>query len=1360
MRKSRSAVTSVWGSWRTLGPRCPPPPGLPRLPPCPAFPPSQASWPHLLLAAACAPISYSHLGRHGNKGGFQQSSRQDLPQEVCKAAPERARRPCWQPVEEDTLCTSMSSSPAPPPDHPIPVASVLSPGRMTNSVSIHSLTSLSALQPPEHFLTLDHLSPRPRAHSPSTSCTPDSEVHPPTPTASSDPQSAGSIPIFPRCDSTAVPVATISQSSSPHTPWSASPSPAVSSLGDSSRCTSALSWWQLAGRAQSLPTSTHFKGQQEHMSHHPPEASFWGVPTHIQVETGTPTFLTTDVQKTLEAWITKRAELKNGKERNKKERSDYPLNSLENTKKSPGDEDLGSLHLFWRMTDTPEQPLSPERPLLPETSGDPCQKCSQLFCGLPFPHSNPLVAAVRETPPEFPSVTLNEACHATPFQIQDKVTSHLTLAQSLSQPVTQPQLLTPTMPQIHTPPLSQIQTKTRLTPSFSIQPPSRSAPQIMTSGVTCPTSQNKAPSFIPIGMENLECQVLKKQPEEGRSLPFLVEKTQEVISQLTPNHPLDNGASHMQASVSLVPDDLLTPEHREPIKQHLLQRVTPSQPSAFTRECSQDTEKIKLRCQARIPPIMDLAKHVGHSVERTLCDLWSVSARCPVQAQGANCKESERNSVSPSTRDPHKNYPEKVLRVHLDRKLGQFHEGQIPMDGHGSRLAANQALGLLGGSNAHREARKPASSKGWEPSLNTSHKFSVSSTRSRQLPEAHIGRAQGRHWKSLPLKLRKPRELFKLEKARRSPFQRSPIICSATCASRALSKARVAAFFGKPPRPHSGGNLMTEDTGPNPQPVPGDRVITDESGSTPEGDLHTVSIPAFEEIQRSLGRTPHGDGCGLSEAPLVMQEDRPPSQNVIYPFVGRIWHSNSVVGAKKDSSELSPRAVVAKKVPFDETVAQTSQGSCQSITILELKSESQSSRAEEAREVVESLDASAWEAILGPCVLASPRESHVDLRRSGSAGSSKSSSLPMQSDGQDPEEPPLDAHLTESELGELGESDNQTQGGAASVLLEDCETGVILQDCATHTLMRDCHSDVFLAADMLACQASLFDSHSVSTGDLSASHVLHDITSSEGSSQGESLGLQDQHKSQGEMSVPTVEREDSRSPSPGQQGLAGLRTSGAIRMSIGQDKQSAKCLTSKSFQLTENRQASPEDLFKKKNKHLLQCVCPRNGKGPERTLQKGQPSAATAQRWEPAQSSSVLKSRAAEAQALLKTVGRILEENITVHHERSASGFTWCKGECHAPAGPQVCSHRVLSYTEQRKLLSLRSASHAQGPSQSAQEHVGHRQKQPGGLPTQGASVARTLPAWAERGRALRQPPPLSKAVAHSNMCPLCSTRV
>lgn len=140
---------------------------------------------------------------------------------------------------------------------------------------------------------------------------------------------------------------------------------------------------------------------------------------------------------------------------------------------------------FWRMKSKPEKLLGPEKHPHHKTFGTSLQqKCSQLFCDVPFLHSESLVVTVREIPPEFPSVMFNEFSHALPLQIRLKVTSRLTLAQPLPHPVTQPKLLTLAMPQFQPPPLAQIQTQTYL-PPFS-------TPQTRTSGVSCPTSQNKA----------------------------------------------------------------------------------------------------------------------------------------------------------------------------------------------------------------------------------------------------------------------------------------------------------------------------------------------------------------------------------------------------------------------------------------------------------------------------------------------------------------------------------------------------------------------------------------------------------------------------------------------------------------------------------------------------------------------------------------------------------------------------------------------------------------------------------------------------------------------------------------------------
>ncbi|XP_039739124.1 spermatogenesis-associated protein 31A6-like, partial [Pteropus medius] len=400
----------------------------------------------------------SHLERLPNECGFRQRSCQDLSGEVCKANPAGAQQPCGEPVEVVAPVMIPLASPAPLTEHPLPLSSSLSPSPRTSSFSFHSCSSVSASQPPEPFLPLDGLLPQPLTLSTSTSCLPDSEAHPPLLTASSAPPPQDSTLILPKCDSV---------SWSPHMPWSASPIPAMSGLDHSSCSISTLSRWQMDSKAHSLSTSTHFKSQQEQVSHHLPEDSSRGHPTDKQIETSTLSFFNPDVRKP----ISGRVELKIWNEKEKKEGSDYHLDSLRNMIKSLGDEQ----DALWGMKGKPEKLLGPEKHLHPEIfEANLQQKCSQLFWGLPFLHSESLVATVRETPPEFPSVIFNEFPHALPLQIRHKVTSHLTLEQPLPHPVTQPKLLTPAMPPFQPPPLAQIQTQTHL-PPFS-------PPQTRTSG--------------------------------------------------------------------------------------------------------------------------------------------------------------------------------------------------------------------------------------------------------------------------------------------------------------------------------------------------------------------------------------------------------------------------------------------------------------------------------------------------------------------------------------------------------------------------------------------------------------------------------------------------------------------------------------------------------------------------------------------------------------------------------------------------------------------------------------------------------------------------------------------------------------
>ena len=140
---------------------------------------------------------------------------------------------------------------------------------------------------------------------------------------------------------------------------------------------------------------TNFESQQKHLPCHPPEASFWGHPQNRHIEASTLSFVNPDVQ-TLEMLITKKVELKYWKAEENKKEAGYHPNSLGERIKLLGDKQdpLGHQH-FRSIKGKHDQLLGPKKPPHPDTLGGCLQKtCSQLFWGLPFLHSESLVAAV------------------------------------------------------------------------------------------------------------------------------------------------------------------------------------------------------------------------------------------------------------------------------------------------------------------------------------------------------------------------------------------------------------------------------------------------------------------------------------------------------------------------------------------------------------------------------------------------------------------------------------------------------------------------------------------------------------------------------------------------------------------------------------------------------------------------------------------------------------------------------------------------------------------------------------------------------------------------------------------------------
>ncbi|XP_045877863.1 spermatogenesis-associated protein 31E1-like [Meles meles] len=1251
----------------------------------------------------------SHLARLSDQGTVHQFLHQAAPRQVCRGALAGSSQPCREPVEDAPPTV------APSPAHTTlrgtlrPLASTLPAGPMTSSISVVSHSSLSTSWPAESFLPPDGFSHQPLALPSSPPCLPPLDASPRPLTASLAPERLDSPLTLPQCDSRASPPCPIPQSLGPHMPWSAdrmtSPGPVILDLGHSCCPISTLSWWPRAANAWNLSTSTRLESHQAPLSHGPPEALFWGDPPHRQGETSIPPLNNPDIQKLLGILITKRTELKFWKEKEKKERSKYQLTSFGRMFKYPGDrQDTMGCPSFWSMRDKAKQLLGPEKPPHPKIPGENLeQKCSQLFWGLPFLHSESLVATVRVTDPplELPSIIFNELSPVLPLQIQASVAPHLSLtqdlqdtsappqpltrnlSQSLPQPLAQPQPLPLDQPQL--PPVAQPQTQARLAPSVPVGPPSL-PPEMGNCKVSCPGAQ-KTPSYMSTVIQNLECHFLKKQLESGE-VPPVVKRSQEIFTQAAPDLPQGGQAPEGHGSVCVLPGDLIDTELREQLEWHLWKRLmkqerglprriqlslkiqphqefqkvpqacswhSPTSESESMDGSCQVTQKTRSRYSGRTVPGKILGKDSRSSAGRIWRHPHRGATSSPGKAPGRNREESDTD-LKPSTSSEDEKRPEKDLRAHF-RKVGQSREGQMPLDIHPSRLAAHHTSDLPRKPSPHGKPGKPALSKCWEPCMTTSHDFSILSPYAQRMLEAHIIKLRVKHRWGLPLKVLKPINLFKLKKGFLLSWSSGPL--SATC----LSKAGLGTKFkGNPPQSYQG-------------------EVMKESYPTWMGSLGAPQ-PTCEEMQQAL------EGTSPGGVPPAGQRARTPPQTFTYSFVGRIWHSETASRTFMNSTlESSPSPAMATMEPRRVNGDLASWD----VTVVELNLEPQDLSAEEPGDAGEVEEGPAWGVTLEHRVLAKNQGLRGELRRSGSSGKSDSPPQPTKLVAQDPKELCLEAWQRGSEPWKLMESENWPRAATPTMLLQDCETGVLLQDCATESLLQDRQSNAFLTADIFASQRCLSGFHSGSSEDMPTSQVPHGQRSCGQSPYGQAgiLGLRHQCKNLSRPCVSHEERESSRrSPSrePDKE-LSELKLlqSSEVRRPV-QGQESAEAWGSKAYENSlKKEEAPPENYFRRRMKHLLQWFLPSRGKGLEDSLQMGK--ASSSQGRGQVTGRSAMDSASTEAQVVMTNVGRILEEKMVPHWGLRAPEFSWCKKDLQASAAPSVCYHRVLSHQEQRRVM-------------------------------------------------------------------------
>uniref|UniRef100_A0AC11EN82 Uncharacterized protein n=1 Tax=Ovis aries TaxID=9940 RepID=A0AC11EN82_SHEEP len=1049
----------------------------------------------------------SHVGSLSAKSSFHQLSWQDPPGVGQEAAPAGAHQPSMEPLEE----TVSAISPAPLTQDPVPLASTLS-------------------AEPEDRSNLEN-----------------------------------------------IPFGTVAKSSPPGNSFLASTISAMANLGlFTSYSISFLSCWWDTTKTLFFPTSSQSKSWKEDLSPHSTKAPSLGGNIDKHVEIGSPSFINHDVQKLLEILITKRVELRICKE-GKKDRSfseqmspDYHLNTSGNMWKSLGTEqDITTPQSFWNVNDKPEQLPEPQQLLHPESLRDHIeQKYSQLFWGLPSLHSESLVAAAlvpeSSSQSQAPFILFNGISNVFPVSVQPGIPLSLSQDPLLPCAGAQPQPFTQNLPMYQPPSMVQIQGQPYL-PSPLLFRPTYSSPQVSTCGLYYFPFQNNPLYLTPTETQSLEYPLLQKQLKTEMPLPSVNKRSQEVFSQLIPNCPQDTGEPQPQRLVPGPHGDLIKSDlqkqhlQKKPMEDqlkgrrlrsiHLSLQLSSSQCqflvtyqaqgkqgswqlTAFRGKRSQDTQKTRSKCprrshrrsQMKFQLETDFSEGLRPCLRGILKDP-SRSSFLKKFLQTNSEKESERYLLRPSKSDllrpsksdsrnyllggPEKKHLEKVLKAHLDKKLRQIDQGLIPVTVRRSWLAATHASSKT---HLHKEIRTLASLKHWKPRINISHEISFLSPSIQQMLEAHIIRFRIRHrWDtskqgSEPINL-KPSE------AQPSPLPTSTFSLSAIWQPGPQSKTNVSKFLGKP-QPHQGKQMITKASVPSlgsPLPAP---------------------IPARWDIQRALGKTSHGDSRGPSEAPLTGQKGRPPCQMPAPNLKGRTRQSGTVLRARKSSLKPSLKR--------EESWGWLSKYPCHNALILDMGLKSQSSRSKQKAK-----EDPAWEIFLGPTVPVNFQTSNMDLRRSDEPVTKKTLPPPTNAVGRYSKEPRFKTQVAgKFEFGSNLESENQLQGQATGdllqqshtdVLLQDYTTGMLLQDFATNLLLQDPHTDVFLAADILASHRSSSQMEHAS-GDTPASQVPYDLKASAQSTQKQQKFQKpkDPFKSQREMLAPTEEWRDFQSFQPGE----------------------------------------------------------------------------------------------------------------------------------------------------------------------------------------------------------------------------------
>ncbi|XP_042544051.1 spermatogenesis-associated protein 31A1-like [Dipodomys spectabilis] len=479
----------------------------------------------------------------------------------------------------------------------------------------------------------------------------------------------------------------------------------------------------------------------------PPETTPQSSPTNSsRVPSPIPT-LNSDLLDFPDRVISKRAKLKSASQE-----KEHPLDSRGNMMKSLGSaQDTAIPQPFWNTEGKPQQLPDSQELFFPMV----LQKCCQLFWGLPFLHSESLVAPVQMSghPLDLPFVLFNSFLHLVPVQVQAKVPPPYFLPQPLQHHLVKSQPFTPTVSWPQPSSVAEIQTYAHGTFCTPIQ--------------SCPSPPVRSCTIPPV-VQQLDHHLKKKHLQCHRTLPSVVKQSHKTFSQ-------EQGTWN-QRGFSDDSSDYISLEMRKKLEHHLQGRIL--------QHLCKTNHKIQLSPKNLTGTDQKDHKHafLQHSTSVENCYRNKTTPECPVSQGWKNSrmdlqfsmrrvvraldrdaesssgdfleaktqKKLESDMMRPSSDSGYfppthsnKNYLGETPIAHLITKWEQISSDKVPMHVSHYRGKTNHALPARGNSNSSKNT-------GGEPPLNTretckssSQEVSHIDAATQQLLDVHIKKLWG-----------------------------------------------------------------------------------------------------------------------------------------------------------------------------------------------------------------------------------------------------------------------------------------------------------------------------------------------------------------------------------------------------------------------------------------------------------------------------------------------------------------------------------------------------------------------------------------------------------------------------------------